>query len=141
MSILCENCGKEIADNKDLVIFVKNGEGMNFFCRKCNELFGTCYMCQNTTCGFFDDPDPMPQFVVVAHKIQQGNATFIEQKQVPNPERVKRFCTDGKCKCFLDDFEHPLCCRHGGYITCTNYCEKEKHNFAQDFPMQKANEN
>ena len=75
------------------------------------------------------------------HQTKQGNATFIEQKQVPNPDRVRKFCTDGKCKCFLDNAEHPLCCRHGGYTTCTNYCEKEKHNFVQDFPEQEANEN
>jgi hypothetical protein len=98
-------------------------------------------MCAHTYCGFFNDPDPTPQFKVIARQIQQGNATFIEQKQVPNSDRIKKFCTDGKCKCFLDDVEHPLCCRHGGYATCTNYCEKERHNFVQDFPRQEAIEN
>ena len=98
-------------------------------------------MCAHTYCGFFNDPDPMPQFKVVARQTRQGNATFIEQKQIANPDRVKKFCVDGKCKCFLDDPEHPLCCRHGGYTTCTNYCEKEVHNFVQEFPMQEAIQN
>ena len=139
--IICENCGKK-CESKDVIISVKNGCEISFFCRDCNKGFGHCPMCQhNTPCGFFSDPDPMPQFVMVARQMRQGNATFVEQKQIPNPERVKKFCTDGKCKCFLDDSEHPLCCRHGGYATCTNYCEKETHNFVQDFSMQEANEN
>ena len=73
--------------------------------------------------------------------MRQGNATFIEQKQVPNGDRIKKFCLDGKCKCAIDDPEHPLCCRHGGYATCTNYCEKEQFNFKQDFPVQEAIQN
>ena len=138
--MICENCGKQSLSNPDTVV-VTQDSGVHIFCRKCAALFGTCAMCAHTNCGFFNDTDPMPQFVMVARKIQQGNATFIEQKQVPNSERIKKFCTDGKCKCFLDDPRHPLCCRHGGYTTCTNYCEKETHNFVQDFSMQEANEN
>ena len=139
--IICENCGKK-CESKDVIISVKNGSETSFFCRDCNKHFGHCPMCQhNTPCGFFSDPDPMPQFVMVARQMRQGNATFVEQKQIPNPERVKKFCTDGKCKCFLDDPEHPLCCRHGGYATCTNYCELEKYKFVQDFPVGAVEEN
>lgn len=139
--IICENCGKH-CENKDIIVSVKNGCEISFYCRDCNKDFGHCPMCQhNTPCGFFNDPDPLPQFVVVAHQMRQGNATFIEQKQVPNPERIKKFCIDGKCKCFLNDPEHPLCCRYGGYATCTNYCEKETHNFVQDFSQTEASEN
>lgn len=139
--IICENCGKQ-CETKDVIISVKNGSEISFFCRECNKNFGHCPMCQhNTPCGFFSDPDPMPQFVMVARQMRQGNATFVEQKQIPNPDRVKKFCTDGKCKCFLDDPEHPLCCRHGGYATCTNYCEKETHNFVQDFSVTDTIEN
>ena len=83
----------------------------------------------------------MPQFKVITRQMRQGNATFIEQVQVPNGDRIKKFCLEGKCKCAVDDPEHPLCCRHGGYTTCTNYCEKEKHNFVQDFPVQEAIQN
>ena len=128
--MICENCGKLIEDVKDLIVSVKNTESINIICRECAKGFGHCPMCQhNTLCGFFNDPDPMPQFVMVARTIHQGNATFVEQKQVPNAERIKKFCTDGKCKCFLDDPEHPLCCRFGGYATCTNYCEVEQFKF------------
>lgn len=138
--MICENCGKPLESNNTAVDTKENGS-IHLFCRNCSSLFGTCAMCAHTYCGFFNDPDPMPQFKVIARQIRQGNATFIEQKQVPNSERIKKFCTDGKCKCFLDDAEHPLCCRHGGYTTCTNYCEKEKYNFVQDFPVQEASEN
>ena len=138
--MICENCGKPL-ENSNTVVDTKEDGSVHLFCRNCATLFGTCAMCAHTNCGFFNDPDPMPQFKVVARQMRQGNATFIEQKQIPNPDRIKKFCTDGKCKCFLDDAEHPLCCRHGGYTTCTNYCEKEKHNFVQDFPVQEASEN
>ena len=140
--MICENCGKLIEDVKDLIVSVKNAESINIICRECAKGFGHCPMCQHDTpCGFFNDPDPMPQFIVVAHQMRQGNATFIQQQQVPNKERIQKFCIDKKCKCYNGDEENPLCCRHGGYTTCTNYCEKEKHNFVQDFPMQEANEN
>lgn len=140
--MICENCGKLIENVKDLIVSVKNAESINIVCRECAKGFGHCPMCQhNTSCGFFNDPDPMPQFVVVSRKMRQGNATFIEQKQTPNPERIKKFCTDGKCKCFLDDPEHPLCCRFGGYATCTNYCELEKYKFGEDFSQTTASEN
>ena len=138
--MICENCGKPL-ENNDTIIDAKDDNTIHFFCRNCATLFGTCAMCSHTYCGFFNDPDPMPQFKVIARQMRQGNTTFIEQKQVPNPDRVRKFCADGKCKCFLDDAEHPLCCRHGGHTTCANYCEKEKHNFIQDFPMQEAIQN
>lgn len=138
----CENCGKSLSEGKDAVVSVKNGENINIFCKVCAPKFGTCEMCQHMApCGFFHDPDPTPQFRVVARQIQQGGAVIIEQKQVPNAERIKKFCTDGKCKCFLDDPEHPLCCRYGGCMTCTNYSELEQFKFVQDFSQTEANEN
>ena len=136
----CENCGRDPLANTDTVV-VTQDNGVHVFCRNCATLFGTCAMCVHTSCGFFNDPDPMPQFVMVARQMRQGNATFVQQQQIPNPERVKKFCTDGKCKCFLDDAEHPLCCRHGGYATCTNYCEKTSFKFGEDFSQTEANEN
>lgn len=140
--MICENCGKPLNDNTDVVISVKNGEAINFFCKECNKAFGHCPMCQhNVPCGFFNDPDPTPQFVIVARQMRQGNATFVEQRQVPNEERVRKFCLDGKCKCYNGNDEHPLCCRHGGYTTCTNYCEVEQYKFVQDFPKKEAIQN
>ena len=138
----CMNCGREPLANADIIVCINEKNKTLIFCKECEAHFGTCTMCQhNVPCGFFNDPDLMPQFKVIARQTRQGNATFIEQKQVPNSERIKKFCADGKCKCFLDNPEHPLCCRHGGYTTCTNYCEKEKHNFVQDFSITKASEN
>ena len=137
----CVNCGKFPLANQDTVI-VTQDNGIHIFCRKCAAHFGTCFMCQHATyCGFHEDPDPTPQFKVIARQIRQGNATFIQHQQVPNAERVKKFCTDGKCKCFLDDPEHPFCCRHGGCIICTNYCEKTSFKFGEDFSQTEANEN
>ena len=141
MSYKCVNCGKTPLANQDTVI-VTQDNGVNIFCRECATQFGTCAMCQrNIPCGFFHDPDPMPQFKVIARQTRQGNATFIQHQQVPNSERIKKFCTDGKCKCFLDDPEQPLCCRFGGCATCTNYCEKTLFKFGEDFSTLKAPEN
>ena len=86
-------------------------------------------LCVNTMCRVVNDPDPMPQTIVVARRIQQGNATFIQQQQIPNKERIKKFCINTKCPCYNGDEEHPLCCRVGGCTTCTNYCELEQYKF------------
>ena len=138
----CEKCGGHLNSKTDVCVSSTPDETIHILCKECIKKFGTCEMCQyGTPCGFFNDPDPMPQFVMVARTTRQGNATFVEQKQIPNPNRVKKFCTDGKCKCFLDDHEHPLCCRFGGYATCTNYCEVEQFNFVQDFPVCAVDEN
>lgn len=140
--MICENCGKSLNENIDVIVSIKENDVVNIFCKQCATAFGHCPMCQhNTECGFFHDLDPMPQFRTVSRTMRQGNATFVEQRQVPNAERIKKFCIDGKCKCFLDDPEHPLCCRFGGCATCTNYCELEKYKFIQDFSMEVANEN
>ena len=138
--MICENCGK-ILENNDTVVSTKEDGTTHLFCRNCAALFGTCAMCVHTYCGFFNDPDPMSQFKVIMRQTRQGNATFVEQVQVPNSDRVKKFCVKCECKCLAGMPDEPLCCRHGGYTTCTNYCEKEKHNFVQDFPMLEANEN
>lgn len=138
--IKCASCGKEVTKN-EAVIYFKNGETILLFCRSCTELFGTCHMCQHTYCGFFSDPDPLPQFVTVARRIQKGNITIAEQRQVPNPERIQKFCIESKCKCLINTDELKLCCRHGGCATCTNYTEKEQFNFGYNFPVLEADEN
>ena len=138
--MICENCGKSL-ENNNTVASTKEDGSIHLFCRNCATLFGTCAMCAHTYCGFFDDPDPMPQFKVVARQMQQGNATFIEQKQIPNPDRVKKFCIEAECKCLINTDEQKLCCRIGGYTTCINYTELEQYKFSQDFPKLEANEN
>jgi hypothetical protein len=135
----CANCGRE--GNRGFIICPTENDTSIAFCIDCYKLFGTCAMCTHTYCGFFNDPDPMPQFKTVMHQTKQGNAVYIEQKQVPNPDRVRKFCTDGKCKCFLDDPKHPLCCRHGGYATCSNYTEQEYKKFVENFPVETESEN
>ena len=140
--LVCENCGRPLSVVTDTVVSVNDKGSAHIVCKECASMFGHCPMCQNsTTCGFFNDPDPMPQFKRVARQVRQGNAVFVEQRQVPNTDRIKKFCTDGKCKCFLDDPEHPLCCRHGGYTTCINYCEIEAFKFVENFSTEIVSEN
>ena len=138
----CANCGKEIINNNDFVISVKNGERIEFFCKKCASTFGTCAMCVNCgPCVFFESTDPMPQFVMARREQKTPMGMIIEQYQMPNPDRVKRFCIDDGCKCYHEVGEKPLCCRLGGPATCTNYVEKEQFNFVQDFSKQEAIQN
>ena len=126
----CINCGREPLASTDMVVCVNEKNETLIFCKKCEAHFGTCHMCQhNVPCAFFNDPDPMPQMKIVARQIRQGNATFIEQKQIPNGDRIKKFCIDGNCPCYNGDAENPLCCRFGGCTTCTNYCEIEQYKF------------
>lgn len=139
MSYTCENCGKSINVNTDMVVTIQDENTTRIFCKQCGLAFGHCPMCQhNIACDFFNNPDPMPQFVVVARQMRQGNATFIEQKQIPNAERIKKFCIEGKCPCYNGDEENPLCCRHGGCATCTNYCELEQYKFGQNSSVLEA---
>lgn len=119
----CANCGRE--GNKGFIVCPVENDKSVVLCIDCYKVLGSCNACQNTYCGFFNDPDPMPQFKVIQRQEHQGNATYIQQIQVPNSERIRKFCIDGKCKCYNGDDEHPLCCRHGGYATCTNYKEVE----------------
>ena len=128
--MICENCGKLIEDVKDLIVSVKNAESIKIICRECANAFGTCAMCQhNTPCAFQVDPDPTPQIKVLSRRIQQGNATFVQQTQVPNGDRIKKLCIDRQCKCYNGDENEPLCCRFGGCVTCSNYCEIEQFKF------------
>ena len=142
MSCNCDRCGKEIPFVQ-AVVEPKGTDDLLILCKECVSLFGHCQTCSFLSgCAFFNDPDPMPQFVVVTQRIQQGNATFIQQRQVPNPERAKKFCQDAECKClhtFEDDTK--LCCRHSPYTTCTNYTEQEYKKFVEDFPVETSNEN
>ena len=138
----CNRCGKEIPLNQ-AVVEPKGVDELLILCKECVSLFGHCQTCSFLSgCAFFDDPDPMPKFIIATQRIQQGNATFIQQRQIPNPERAKKFCQDAGCKClhtFEDDTK--LCCRYSPYTTCTNYTEQEYKKFVEDFPVETSNEN
>lgn len=121
---LCDKCG--IAwPTKQLIVSVKNGESFNLFCPKCAMFFGQCPMCEYyEQCGFENDPDPSPKFRMIAKQTQTSNGYYIERRQVPNTERLRKFCLDGKCMCCNeDDPKDPFCCRHTGYATCGNFKE------------------
>lgn len=142
MTCNCDRCGMEV-ELKDTVISVKNGEAISIVCKNCSSLFGHCHTCSNLGgCAFFDDPDPMPQFVMVRQEQKVPGGIQIIQRQMPNPERAKKFCQDAGCKC-LHTFDDgtKLCCRHSPYTTCTNYSEQEYQKFVQDFPKQEAIQN
>lgn len=123
-TVCCNRCNRRI-EPAQAVAEVKNTNEILILCKKCASLYGHCAACSMfKPCAFFEDPDPMPQFVVVTQRTQQGNTTFVQQRQVPNPERAKKFCQDADCKC-LHTFEDgsKICCRHSPYTTCTNYEE------------------
>ena len=65
--MICENCGKPL-ENSNTIVNIKEDNSVHLFCRNCSSLFGTCAMCAHIYCGFFNDPDPMPQFKIVARK-------------------------------------------------------------------------
>ena len=137
----CARCSLEL-DPKQMVVSPSEEGKALLFCPRCASVFGQCPHCEySDSCGFQNDPDPMPQFVMVARKFQQGGATFVEQRQIPNPERVKKFCVEGKCKCFLDESKHPICCKIGGCATCTNYSERKYEKFVENFSMQDESKN
>ena len=138
----CENCGRPLSVVTDTVVSVNDEGGARIVCKNCASAYGHCPMCQHSTfCGFHEDPDPMPKVKVISRQMRQGNATFVQQQQIMNPDRIKKFCIDAKCKCFLDDPEMSICCRQSGYATCTNYCEIEQYKFIEDFPVSSASEN
>lgn len=120
--MICENCGRSLEGAK-AVISAKE-DRVQVFCINCASLFGTCAMCANTQCGFANDPDPMPQFKLIARKFQQGGATFIQRMEVPNSERIKKFCIEGNCPCLMEDEESSFCGRASDIGICSNYKEK-----------------
>lgn len=126
----CINCGRQPLSLAEAIVCVTEKNETQIFCAQCADAFGTCAMCQhNTPCAFQVDPDPTPQMKVLSRSIQQGNATFVQQIQVPNGDRIKKLCIDRQCKCYNGDENEPLCCRFGGCATCSNYCEIEQFKF------------
>jgi hypothetical protein len=124
--IKCERCGREFED-KNIIVSVKNGCDISFFCHECNSLFGHCQTCKkNEGCGFFNNPDPTPKFVIIQQKIQRPNGYSVIQRQIPNPARLHKFCLNGQCVCCNEDNpEDPYCCRATDYATCKNYEERD----------------
>ena len=141
--MICENCGRSISVVTDAIVSVNEKGEARTVCKQCAATFGHCPMCQHLgPCAFQEDPDPMPRFITKTWRQQTPIGTQVIQRQVPNADRIKRFCIDGGCKCFHDSGDSPICCRLGtGYATCPNYTETEQYKFVQNFPMQEANEN
>lgn len=128
----CENCGRPL-EQTNMNIRIQNEESMHFFCQECANTFGHCHMCEHSAhCEFHENPDSMPKTRIARKEQRTPFGISIMQTEIPNSERVKKFCTE--CKCFggLEE-ETPYCGRYTGYATCTNYCEKTQFNFVQDF--------
>lgn len=138
----CARCGKEY-ETKTMVIRVKNDEEINLFCKDCSNLFGTCGTCKNKVeCGFFNNPDPLPRFITIQQKTEHANGYIITQRQVPNTERLRKYCLDGKCPCCNEaDPKDPFCCKFTEYTTCANYDEVNYGKIVEDFSMQETKEN
>lgn len=85
------------------------------FCDKCFSECGTCATCINqSSCEFKTNPSTIPLYI--PKQVRNGNMTM--QTQIPNPERIKTFCTD--CKCYSD----AECWKENGN-TCGNYQRRE----------------
>ena len=137
----CMHCGTEW-ETKQMTISFNEDESISLFCPKCSKFFGQCPLCEHyPQCGFENDPDPMPQFIMATMKQQTPQGVAIIQKQVPNTERLRKFCLDGKCICCNEENpKDPFCCRFTGFGTCANFKERNFKNFVQDFSMQEASE-
>ena len=125
------------------MIISPNDDGIHLFCPKCSQFFGQCPFCENyPQCGFEQDPDPMPQFVMVVKQEKTPHGVSIIQQQVPNTARLRKFCLDGKCQCCNEeDPKDPFCCRFTGFGTCANFKERKFQKFVQNFPVDVVNEN
>lgn len=138
----CERCGAE-QPRSEAVLSAKDGEYVNMICKHCSTQYGTCYTCVlGKICPFETDPDPMPKFFIIEERAQHENGYSIVQRQVPNTERLRKFCLGGKCPCCNEtDPKDPFCCKFTQYSTCTNYCEEEYRKIVENFSMQEAGEN
>ena len=123
-NLKCENCGRPLADKTEVVIIPRDEGGPRIFCVHCYPAFGTCQTCKHRdNCGFFQNPDSLPQFVMATKEERTPFGVTRQTRQMPNPARVRRFCIDNECKCFINDPEHPICCKHTDCKTCPNYDE------------------
>lgn len=118
----CDVCGTEkIPMRMAILEFDETGEHyLRKVCSRCSFLRGTCGRCTyGDDCAFFQVEDGLPQMVMKT--IQQG--IMIVQQQVPNPERIEKYCK--VCNCWDDEYG---CFKQGNrnsIPTCRNYIEKE----------------
>ena len=122
---ICSFCGQEC---KGKVTFWKPSEedSVLIICENCLQSIGKCKTCAHgADCKFFNDIDPTPKFIMIQTREQTPIGYSIHSRQVPNTERLRKFCLDGKCKCCNDENpKEPYCCKIGGEGTCANYSEK-----------------
>ena len=89
----------------------------NFICPNCENLLGTCAMCENNyTCDFMTNPSPLPKNII---KLDQVGNTQV-RVNIKNPERVKITCENG-CGCYNGNG----CSKETDNI-CKNYCLRKK---------------
>lgn len=118
----CEVCKTENIPLRTAILeFDETGERyLRKVCSRCNSLRGTCGRCiYGYDCAFFQVEDGLPQMVMKT--VQQG--IMIVQQQVPNPERIEKYCK--VCNCWSEDYG---CFKQGNtnrVPTCRNYFEKE----------------
>ena len=118
----CDICKTENIPMKYAILeFDETGEHyLRTVCSRCNSLRGTCGRCAyGDDCAFFQEEDGLPQMVMKT--IQQG--IMIVQQQVPNPERIEKYCK--VCNCWDDEYG---CFKQGNrhsIPTCRNYIERE----------------
>ena len=141
-STRCERCKRE-CDVGAVIVVMKNGNGPFIFCPECADFMGHCQMCkQGIQCGFFNDPDPMPQMVMARREERGPMGIMIVETQTPNPARVQKFCVDAKCPCLCwPEGQKPFCCKFTEYTTCTNYDMLDFGKIVEDFSTNKASEN
>jgi hypothetical protein len=81
-------------------------------------------MCEHSQkCEFSDNPAPMPKMVMIRQVQETPNGHIESIQQIPNPQRIKAFCEEDKCKCFDCLGKEAKCMRQFG--TCANYKEHE----------------
>ena len=101
---ICDRCGCQFLPPTAIINLNE------VLCRDCGKNIGLCVTCKNgKTCEFRNNPDPTPH--MIPQTVRQGN--MIMQTQVPNPERVARYCHS--CECFSKEL---------GCLKETGACEK-----------------
>lgn len=115
----CDVCGTEkIPMRMAILEFDETGEHyLRKVCSRCSSLRGTCGRCAyGNDCAFFQVEDGLPRMVMKT--TQQG--VMIVQQQVPNPERIEKYCK--VCNCWDNCFKQG---NRNSVSTCRNYFEKE----------------
>lgn len=110
---ICRICGRPV-DAQHTVI---SEDGNKVWCHSCYTALYSCSTCiHSAECGFSNPDDPAP--LVVMETVQHG--PMVAQRTVPNPERIKRYCSN--CICNANDFGCLKQIKDDG-ICCNNYKE------------------